>query len=541
MAASITSLNRASLLRSRRRKLSILHRAISNRFRRIQVLPLVARHITSAALLLLFLTGGLYVTSLQLGRLLLLDEVGYGDSYILYDVHHFNKTGVTYRDPSQPPYLPAQYSPLVYRLYALPSQLTSENIFLGPRLTALAAFSLCIAMVLSIVRVLIPVRAAWWWGLLMAISITSLENWPVQLRGDFPGIFFGLAAIRLLLVRSRHAVLAAGLCAGFATQFKFTYVAALVAGTLWLLSYKRWKEFAVFVAAGVSTSLGLYIFFWLREPRMISQMTALAPGIRDIPGWVQLLSRAIREPVVLLALPALPLIVLRPWPRWRLLLLFILVSFGVAGLTDLHAGGDINYFHEGLLALTPLAVLGAWRLIIWSRERFAIAVFLTGLILLHFWLVDLRHVVEARSKFIPWQVAAQNGVFRGIENVLRGQHIFSTIPRMALLDPEPALMEPYLLSYMQQLGKVNPQPIVERIRSGEFDLVITAQRDDSWRGVSKIGPDLGSAIVAAYAPHCTLAGSIFYLPRQRPESASLLLKLQQAGCMPYHQPTTPSW
>jgi hypothetical protein len=177
----------------------------------------------------------------------------------------------------------------------------------------------------------------------------------------------------------------------------------------------------------------------------------------------------------------------------------------------------------------------------WSRQRLAIALFLTGLILLHFWLGDAHRLIEARSNFIPRQVEAQNGVFRRIENVLRGQHIFSTIPRMALLDPHPALMEPYLLSYMQRLGKVNPEPIVERIRSGEFDLVITAQTEYSWRGVSKIGPDLGSAIVAAYAPHCTLGGSIFYLPRQRPEPASLLLKLQQAGCMPYHQPTTPGW
>jgi hypothetical protein len=534
----MTSLNRALLLRSRGKKLSILHLATSTRFR---LSPRVARHITRATLLLLFLTGGLYVTSLQLGQLLLLDEASYGDSYVLYDVHHFDKTGVTYRDLSQPPYLPVQYSPLVYRLYALPSRLSSENIFLGPRLMALAAFSLCIAMVLSIVRALIPVRAAWWWGLLMAISITSLENWPVQLRGDFPGIFFGLAAIRLLLVRSRYAVLAAGLSAGLATQFKFTYVAALVAGSLWLLFYKRWRKLAVFVVAGVVTSLGLYILFWVREPRMISQITAVAPGIRDIPGLVQLLSRVIREPVVLLALPALPLIVLRPWPRWRLLLLFILVSSGAAGLTGLQAGGNINYFHEGLLALTPLAVLGAWRLTIWSRERLAIVVFLTGLILLHFWLVDAQRIVVARSKFVPWKVEAQNVLFRRIENALRGQHIFSTIPRMALLDPQPALMEPYLLSYMCRLGKVNPQQIVQRIRSGEFDLVITAQNDDSWRGVPKIGPDLGSAIVAAYTPHCTLADRIFFLPRQRPQDAALLLKLRQAGCVPYRQPTVPSW
>ena len=172
----------------------------------------------------MFLTGGLYITALQLGNLFLLDEAGYGDSYVLYDVQHFEKTGVIYRDPSNPPYLPALYGPLVYRLYALPSRLASENPFLGPRLVALAAFFLCIAMVVSIVRVLIPVRAAWWWGLLIATSIMSLGNWPVQLRGDFSGILFSLLAIRLLLVRSRYAVALAGLCAGFAMQFKLTYV-----------------------------------------------------------------------------------------------------------------------------------------------------------------------------------------------------------------------------------------------------------------------------------------------------------------------------
>ena len=489
---------------------------------------------------MLFLTGALYVTAFQLSNLFLLNEAGYGDSYVLYDVQHFEKTGVVYRDLSNPPYLPALYGPLVYRLYALPSRLPSENPFLGPRLAALATFLLCIAMLVSIVRVLIPVRAAWWWGLLIATSIMSLGNWPVQLRGDFSGILFGLLAIRLLLMRSRYAIILAGLCAGFAVQFKLTYVSALVAGSLWLLFYRRWKDLAVFVAAGASTSAGLFFLFWLREPRMLSQMMAAAPGIREVPGWIQLLSQAIREPVVLLALPALPLLIQRPWPRWRLLLLFILVSFGVAGLTDLQAGGNINYFHEGLLALTPLAVLGSWRLITWSRQRVALAVFLVGLILLQFWLVDAEQFFKDRYKFSPRNIEAKNAVFRRTEDALRGLHILSTIPRVALLDPNPVLLEPFLLSYMQRLGKVNPQPIVERIRSGEFDLVIIALNDDSWRGLSKIGPDLGNAIIAAYTPYCTLRDNVLFLSPRHTEKLPSIESLRQIGCVPYHVTTIPT-
>jgi phage shock protein PspC (stress-responsive transcriptional regulator) len=508
----------------------------------------IARHITPGALLLLLLTGCLYVAALQLAHLFLLDEAGYGDSYVLYDVQHFEKTGVIYRDLSQPPYMPAQYGPLVYMLYALPRRVASENPFFGPRVAALAAFFLCVAMVVSIVRVLIPARSAWLWGLLISTSITSLQTWPLQLRGDFPGIFFGLATIRLLLVRSRYTVLLAGICAGLATHFKITYVAALIAGSLWLLLRRRWKDLTVFVAAGASISAGLYLLFWLREPRMLSQMMALAPGIRDLPGGVRVFISAIREPVVLLALPALPLVILRRWPRWGLLLLFVLVSFGVGGLTDIQAGGNINYFYEGLFALTPFSVLGAFRLIAWSRQRAAIALFLTGLILIHFWLLDAEDLYGARSGINPWEIKAQNALFRRTGDALRGQHIFSTIPRIALFDPHPALMEPYLLSYLQRLGKANPQPIVERIRSDEFDLVITGQSGDSWRGIPKIGPDLRNAIVAAYMPYCTVLSKtpgvdiyVLFLPRHRTEDAILIQKLHQIGCIPYQQSTTPTW
>src|SRR4030095_11330773 len=126
-----------------------LHLATSTRSRRIRVSPWRARHITSTALVLLFLTGSLYVISLQLGHF------AYWTKPVTAIATSFMPSPIspklalpiaTFRSDL---YLPAQYSPLLYRLYALPSRLASENIFLGPRLMALAAFSLCIAMVLS--------------------------------------------------------------------------------------------------------------------------------------------------------------------------------------------------------------------------------------------------------------------------------------------------------------------------------------------------------------------------------------------------------
>ena len=77
----------------------------------------------------------------------LLGEAGYGDSYILYDVEHFRRTGVIHRDLSVPPYPPAQYSPLVYMVLAVPARvLETANPFLGPRVVILLAFAACVAL-----------------------------------------------------------------------------------------------------------------------------------------------------------------------------------------------------------------------------------------------------------------------------------------------------------------------------------------------------------------------------------------------------------
>ena len=119
--------------------------------------------ITRSVLLLLLLTGAIYVVVRQFG-LFRMAEAGFGDSYILYDVQHFNSTGQIYRDLSVPPYLPAQYGPLVYRLYALAADARIENPFLGPRFVALAAFCLSVSMAAIVAQALIPIRAVWIWA-----------------------------------------------------------------------------------------------------------------------------------------------------------------------------------------------------------------------------------------------------------------------------------------------------------------------------------------------------------------------------------------
>ena len=217
--------------------------------------------IPATSLVLFLVATTLFIVATEASTIFLIGDAGYGDSYILYDVLHFQRTGQIYRDTSLPPYLPAQYSPLVYMMYAIPRLSASGNPYFGPRLMAIAAFLLCVAITVSIVRVIIPNRFAWFWGLLLSTSIEPITGWVIQLRGDFAAIFCGLVAIRLLMAKPRYAVLLAGLFAGLATQFKFVYVTSLVAGSLWLLFRKRFADLGLFaLGRRFWTSVGLYFF-----------------------------------------------------------------------------------------------------------------------------------------------------------------------------------------------------------------------------------------------------------------------------------------
>jgi hypothetical protein len=141
-------------------------------------------------------------------------------------------------------------------------------------------------------------------------------------------------------------------------------------------------------------------------------------------------------------------------------------------------------------------------------------------------------------------VANRNEAFRKLEHALRGQRIFSTVPRLSVIDPDPPLMEPFLFGYMQRIGALDPQPLLARIRHSEFDVVITFTSRLTWRGLVQIGPDLREAITSAYQPLCQVDRWMIHLPRQtRPTSAALALELADSGCVaiPLDHVPGPRW
>jgi hypothetical protein len=489
----------------------------------------VAARLAAAALIGSCLCGLAVLVAHQRPRLFLAHEAAYADTYIFYDANRYLKTGVMYPDMSEPPYLPAQYSPGVYFLLSLPGRFfDQENPWLGPRLVVLASFLLCAATAASITRVLVPVKAAWVWAALLAGSTLSFRNWVLALRGDFPGILFSLLAIRLLLARPGWAVFAAGIAAGLATQFKLTFVSALAAGGVWLLLRRRWKDLGAFAAAGALASAGLYLLVWLREPRMLSHILSLKKTLTDLQGWTLVLQVAAREPVVLLAATALPLLSLR-LPRWRLLALFSVASLGIAVVTELQSGGNVNYFFEWYFALVPAAVFGVLRLLALAGRHAYAGMFVASVFALMYFMPALRELNNYRG---PSQSSAApaNERFRIARQALEGRHILSTVPRLALFDPRPAMTEPFYFAHADLLGLFDLGRVADRVRAQEFEVVATASPPLVYRGIPLVAPRVRAAIAEAYRPYCMLGDALMHLPRKASGDPPVAEALRRAGC-----------
>jgi hypothetical protein len=480
---------------------------------------------------------GLLAWARYLAGLTLLDDAGYGDSYILYDILHLQKSGHIYRDLSLPPYLPAQYSPLLYIVFAGVNQLFDlSNSFVGPRLLVITAFGACVAVTVSIVKCQVSERRAWVWAIAVIASNSTMWTWLLQLRAEFLGITFSLLAMRLLMSDRRWAIAAAGLCAGMALQFKITFVAAAATGTLWLMWRQQWGSLWRFVTVATVSSVGLYLLYWMREPRMLAQILALAPGVPDPSGAADLLLIALVQPVTAFALIGIPSIVMRNNPHWWLLSGFAGVSFGIAAMTSVQAGAAINYYFEPLFALVPFAVVGVRRL----AQRVNAVQLVLCIVVFYFFSPSVQAL---RDELVPARsVRVRNEDFRALEGVLRQYRIFSTVPRIALIDQAPQLVESFLLSYLLQMRPVDQTPILRPIEEQRFDGVITGARVGGSRGIPGMSPRLHAAIADAYVPYCIRGGLLLHLPRrEEPMATRLGRDMTATGCQPTRGPKAPVW
>jgi hypothetical protein len=500
--------------------------------------PLLSRHLSRFTYFAILLFCG--VSSLKLAihegvRLSSLDEGGYGDQYVYHTVETYLKTGKIYTDLRNPFDLPAIYSPLLYVMLSLPTRVHSwENTYFGPRLPVLASFLGCLFLTASISRKLIRHWSAAPVSFLLASSFGVLLDWPIRLRGDFPGIFFALLAVRLLLSLRPWAPALAGASAGFALQFKFTFIAAAVAGFIWLAVRKKWRPLVAFSLGAAVASIGLYSLLLVREPHMLVNIFAIHSTVFQYRGIFSFLSELTREPILLIAIATLPLILIRRWPRWFLLVLYFFIAFTVSAITDLQAGGNINYFFECLFAITPFATHGVF----WLRER---AASITG-VLVGFLVLGLgagpAAKATAEALMEAKDVAALSGDLRNLRSAMDGLNVFSIVGDASHLAPAVVLSEPFLLSYLERAGKMDSAPWAARIRNQEFDLVVTPGIASKYRGVPFITPKIRAAIAESYQPFCAFHGALLFSRAHEDENSLLQARFTAIGCRPVACPSS---
>jgi hypothetical protein len=399
-----------------------------------------------------------------------------------------------------------------------------ENSYAGPRLMVLASFLACLWLVASISRKLTD--CPWPLGILLVCSFWVLPPWIIQLRADFMSIAFALLAIRLLLEDSPWCYVLAGAAAGFALQFKITYVSAGAAGFLWLLYQKKWKPLLIFSGMAALTSLGLYILTLTREPHMLQNVFAMRSTIRDYSTVGHYLSRLTREPAVLLGMTMLPVLVSRCSPRWTLLTLYLALTFAESTLLAVQAGGNINYFFESLFAITPFAAAG----VLWVRDNLDVRVsVLVGLLI---WGLGIDPLIPAtvEAAHVGKDVKAQNRYIQNLRSELAGKNVFSTAGWVSHLTERVALPEPYLLSYLERGAKWDSGVWAAGIYRRDYDLVVTDLPQITFRTVPHVPPKIHIAIEEAYEPFCACPGILLFRRQGEKLEAGTVAQFAAIGC-----------
>jgi hypothetical protein len=390
-----------------------------------------------------------------------------------------------------------------------------QNPLLGPRLAVFLSFLACVGLCASIARALTGTWRGGAWGAALALSFVVMGNWVLLLRGDFPAILCGLAAVRLLLSGRFGPIVVAGAMAGTALLFKQTYVAVLVAGALWLILQRRWRDVAAFAGAGAVTGGSGYLFFALLEPYMLENFRALQPVLPHPRGVIRLGARSVAEPVFLLAVAAA-------------------ISGAVATVAAVQVGANVNYYFEMLLLSAPVA---AWGLLTYARAdsthaRFY-ATLLCGVLVLSLAIPNLARARDVAVLGIAGgRIGSANQSWRALEDALEGRDVLALVPRVAAMQEAPIMTEPFFHAMQRQAGKIDAFDLAGRIRRTEYEAIVTTFGPDQFRIVQFPSPPLIEAIDQAYRRSCSMLGMSVHVPLDSSGSSGLADALARAGCQP---------
>ncbi len=460
-------------------------------------------------------------------------EVTFGEA-ILYDhAARIVRGEPLYQPLDRPPYTIAAYTPVYYGLAAALQAIVGPGFPPGRMLSLTAGIAAA-----ALVGYLASRRARSRWAgafaalLFLVLGFAGGKPWFSLYKEDMLGVALALGAIATLSGgRSTRRLVIAGVLAGLAILTKQTFVAAAVAGTVWLLRDDR-KHAAVFAGACLTIVLMTGVALEVATGEFLANaFFAIAVPFR----WETLRSnlRSLAHfQAVPLALAALYLLDRARRGRREeadLLVLFWAASFlPLVGLAK--AGSSHNYWIELAAATAILATLAIWVRL--SRQgtyadqwRGVLPVLLLG--------ANVAVVMSGfGSSAVPVLSVRQAGPSQGPDFGKLVERVRSE-PREVLADPPDVVvlagrrnvLELYFSTIRYSQGQWDLTPLVRQSCRGEVSLLVLRYKLESegrgtYDGYAYWPPPILAALRESMVLQTKQAGRFLYVPLESAAGAS---------------------
>lgn len=435
-----------------------------------------------------------------------------------------------------------RFGPLGILLNASTAAITGEYVRSGKAVSAVAMIVLLGLLFLALRRAGCPPYVACALTGCVILTHTALRG-TMQLRGDILPCALQLGALMLVWGgvaghpddaddrrRSRRARLhlAAVLCA-VAVAFKLSAIWGTCAIGLWLLATDR-RQLVVFCIVWWIVFPALALGFHLAtHGRMVESMFGLsAAGLAD--DSVSLRSRLLK-PIQFAFYFARPI-----WPLIPLVVLSIATAavrrivepatialacaLGVLLLVLWDSGAQYNHLLDAAV-LAPLPIGWLWRRAAADDEGMSVGQGIIGMVV-------VGALVTGVAAYVPHPYQGKDAAaddytcddaMAPFRCALEGKHILAEDPYVAVsLGEIPVVLDPWML---QRIGLAHPkmvEPLAERIRAHEFDVIVLFRSlEDNlggWYTHNHFGRVVAEAMRDGYRPDRQVRGAHLYVPRE---------------------------
>ncbi|MBV9326282.1 MAG: hypothetical protein JO352_21165 [Chloroflexi bacterium] len=453
-----------------------------------------------------------------------LEELTYGESWLLDGARQVARGERLYAAPDRLPLMQIAYTPVYYVVVGGLQRVVGDHGYTVGRAVSLVSTLIgTLALTWSVRCVTGFWRFGWLAGGLLLTQNLTVLLWGALERVD--ALALGLTLVGLALYTGRHTS-AAAIFFVLAFFTKQTYFVAPIAAAIALWPCRAsLLRFSVLMVCGVLGGVGLAL--WLTDGWFWWHVVTANANPLDLMTFSVLMGSFLQfNGVPLLA--ALTSLVLPAGPGervWRLYFVGCLLTLpSVAKL-----GASSNYWVELTAATAALLALASYRLAAWPQTRLVAPTVIAGALLiavpgyqatateLALTRADTLQPPSPRYLSLVGDAGATplriDATFVDYVAQQPGD-VLTDNSGLAVAAGKPIEFEFQIFQLLRAEGHWSEQPIVDAIATRRFSLVVLMHPLDGSIGDTRWSSALQSALLDAYAPAGSQAGFWLYRPRE---------------------------